>query len=331
MNRLVDPRRNAEETFVYRPTTFNEFVGQEKVKHILRIALRASRKNNTSIDHVLFYGPPGMGKSTLASILAREQGGNFYATSGPALTRVADLASLFSELDFRDTFFIDEIHRIPASVEESLYPAMENFCLNIVMGKGVSARILKISLPFFTLVGATTRPGLLSSPLRNRFGFIFKLDFYSVKEIEEIVRAYAEALQIPSTPEAIRLIAIRGRGTPRVALRLFKRVADFARVEGNGQVEKKIAEKTLDALEIDEYGLDATDRKLLWVIAHDFQGGPAGLDTLSAILGEERDTLVDVYEPFLIKMGLLRRTPRGRVLTKKSIRLLQQISPVKYV
>ncbi len=324
MNRLVDPRRNAEETFVYRPTTFDEFVGQEKVKQILHIALMASRKSNTSLDHVLFYGPPGMGKSTLASVLAREQGGNFYATSGPVLTRVADLAALFSELNFRDTFFIDEIHRIPAAVEESLYPAMENFSLNIVMGKGASARILKISLPFFTLVGATTRPGLLSSPLRNRFGFIFKLDFYSVKEIEEILQNYATVLQVPTTSEAIRMIAIRGRGTPRVALRLFKRVADFAKVEGNGKVEKKITERALTALEIDEYGLDAMDRKLLWVMAHDFQGGPAGLDTLSAVLGEERDTLVDVYEPFLIKMGLLRRTPQGRVLTKKSVRLLQQ-------
>lgn len=299
-----------------RPQTLKDFVGQEAVKKNLKISLSAAKKRNEALDHVLLYGPPGLGKTTLAHIIAKELSVNIRVTSGPALERAGDLAAILTALQENDVLFIDEIHRLSRLVEETLYPGMEDFNLHIIIGKGPSAYTMKLSLPRFTLVGATTRAGLLTSPLRDRFGIIHYLDFYSSNDIDKILTENAKKLSVNADEEGIEEIAKRSRGTPRIANRLLKRVRDFAQVEGNGKITKNVAREALTLLEVDEKGLDARDHKLLRTVIEKFDGGPVGLDTLAASLSEEKDTLEEVYEPYLMQSGFLARTPRGRIATK---------------
>jgi Holliday junction DNA helicase RuvB len=299
-----------------RPKTFDDFVGQERIKENLHIYITAATQRNEPLDHVLFCGPPGLGKTTLANIIANELKVNIKTTSGPVLERPGDLAAILTNLSEMDILFIDEIHRLPRIVEEVLYPAMEDYQLDIIIGQGPNARTLKLSLPRFTLIGATTRTGLLTSPLRDRFGVIDRLEFYDPKELTRIIFRTAGIFGVEMTDDAAVEIARRSRGTPRIANRILRRIRDFAQVKGNGTVDIDITRHSLSALDIDERGLDVMDRRLLSTIIEKFNGGPVGIETLSAALREERDTLEDVYEPYLLQEGLIERTPRGRLATK---------------
>jgi len=298
-----------------RPKSLADYVGQVSVKEKLSIFIEAAKKRGEALDHCLFSGPPGLGKTSLALIIANEMGANFKSTSGPAIERPGDLAALLTNLDEKDVLFIDEIHRLSTVVEEILYPAMEDYQLDIVIGQGPSAKNIKLDLPRFTLVGATTRAGLLTSPLRDRFGVAARLDFYSTEELCMIVKRSAKILNIPITDEGARELSRRARGTPRIVNRLLKRARDFAEVKASGILDAKVASLALEMLEVDESGLDQMDRKILKTIIEKFQGGPVGVETLSSAIAEEKDTIEDVYEPYLIQCGLLQRTPRGRIAT----------------
>ncbi len=311
--------RNLEQT---RPLTFQDYIGQERIKENLKVYVDAARKRGEALDHVLFYGPPGLGKTTLAYVIAHEMGVGIRTTSGPAIERPGDLAAILTNLQERDVLFIDEIHRLSKPVEEALYPAMEEFKFDIVIGQGPGARAIRLELPRFTLIGATTRVGLLSSPLRARFGVLIRLDYYTPDELQRIVLRAASILAIPLEEGGAREIAMRSRGTPRVALRLLRRVRDYAQVKGDGVITEAIAKEALTFMEIDRHGLDKMDRAILRTIVEKFGGGPVGIDTLSAALSEERDTIEDFHEPFLIQMGYINRTPRGRVATRRAYEYL---------
>ncbi|MCX7794605.1 MAG: Holliday junction branch migration DNA helicase RuvB [Thermodesulfovibrionales bacterium] len=316
--REITPLRKEGDTqfeLTLRPRSLSEFVGQEKLKENLYVFIKAASQRQEPLDHILFSGPPGLGKTTLANIIASELGVNIKTTSGPVLERPGDLAAILTNLSDRDVLFIDEIHRLPRIVEEVLYPAMEDFQLDIIIGQGPSARTLKLNLPRFTLIGATTRTGLLTSPLRDRFGILMRLEFYKPEELTTIVLRSASILGISITREAALEIARRSRGTPRIANRLLRRIRDFAEVKGDGTIDLEIARYGLNALQVDERGLDEMDRKLLKVIIEKFGGGPVGIESLSASLREEKDTIEDVYEPYLMQEGLIERTPRGRLAT----------------
>src|SRR4030066_672618 len=299
-----------------RPRSFDEFVGQDKIKENLKVFIEATKQRGESLDHVLFCGPPGLGKTTLAYIIAAELGVGIKVTSGPALERPGDLAAVLTNISDRDIFFIDEIHRLPRISEEILYPAMEDYQLDIIIGQGPSARSLKLTLPRFTLIGATTRTGLLTSPLRDRFGIINRLDFYRPDDLEKILLRSADIFNVEINKDAASEIASRARGTPRIANRLLRRVRDFAQVKGSGIIEKKITKEALSAMDVDERGFDDMDRKLLLTIMEKFSGGPVGVDTLAASVREEKETIEDVYEPFILQEGFIERTSRGRIATK---------------
>lgn len=299
-----------------RPRVLDEYIGQEKIKENLKVFIQATKERSEALDHVLFYGPPGLGKTTLANIIASELSVNIKGTSGPVIERAGDLAGILTNLKEHDVLFIDEIHRLNHVVEEILYPAMEDFKLDIMIGQGPSARSIKLDLPKFTLVGATTRAGLLTSPLRDRFGVIHHLDYYKEQELQTIVERSAKILNILIDSSGSLEIARRSRGTPRIANRLLRRVRDYAQVRADGNITKKVADEALKMLEVDELGFDKMDRKLLLTIIEKFNGGPVGVETLSAAVSEEKDTIEDVYEPFLIQGGYIHRTPRGRVATK---------------
>ncbi len=297
-----------------RPTTMDEYVGQEKVKANLEVYIKAARERKEALDHVLLYGPPGLGKTTISHIIASELGSQIKVTSGPAIEHAADLAAILTNLNTNDVLFIDEIHRLNKSVEEILYPAMEDFALDFIVGKGPSARNMRLKIKPFTLIGATTRAGMISSPLRDRFGVIARLELYSDKELATIVSRSAKILSIEIEPEATLEIAKRSRGTPRIANRLLKRVRDFAQVIGEGKITYELADKALGLMEVDKLGLDHIDRRILETMIDKFGGGPVGLETLAAATGEEAATIEDVYEPYLIQLGYIARTPRGRVV-----------------
>lgn len=306
--------------FSLRPTSLAQYIGQEKVKENLRIFIEAAKLRKETLDHVLLYGPPGLGKTTLASIIANEMGVNIRTTSGPTIERQGDLAAILTSLEPGDVLFIDEIHRLHRSVEEVLYPAMEDFCLDIVIGQGETVRSLRIDLPPFTLIGATTRAGFLSAPLRDRFGVLNRLEYYTEKELMLIVKRTAELFSVEIEDEAAKELAKRARGTPRIANRLLRRVRDFAQVEGDGKITLAITKSSLDKLQVDGIGLDQIDNKIItWMITR-FNGGPVGLDTIASSIGEEPQTIEEVYEPYLLQIGFIQRTPRGRIVTPLAYR-----------
>ncbi len=314
-DRLLAPDRRADDAdAALRPKSLDEFVGQAAVRENLRVFIGAARARGEPLDHVLFFGPPGLGKTTLAAIIAREMGVGFRATSGPVIAKGGDLAALLTNLEDGDVLFIDEIHRLQPAVEEVLYPAMEDRALDLLIGEGPSARSVRIDLPRFTLVGATTRQGLLTTPLRDRFGIPLRLQFYTVDELERVVTRAGRLLAMPLLPEGAREVARRSRGTPRIAGRLLRRVRDFAEAAGERQVTAQVADRALGRLEVDELGLDAMDRRYLHMIADVYRGGPVGVETLAAGLSEPRDTIEEVIEPYLIQLGLIARTARGRML-----------------
>jgi Holliday junction DNA helicase RuvB len=312
-----------------RPQSLDEFIGQEQARANLRVFIQAARGRGDALDHVLFAGPPGLGKTTLAQIMAKELGVGFRATSGPVISKAGDLAALLTNLEERDVLFIDEIHRLNPAVEEILYPAMEDFQLDLMIGEGPAARSVRIDLPKFTLVGATTRAGLLTNPLRDRFGIPVRLNFYSVAELEQVVARGARVLGASMSADGAREIAKRSRGTPRIAGRLLRRVRDFATVDGAAVVNAAVADKALKMLEVDAEGLDALDHRYLGCILNNYEGGPVGIETLAAALSEPRDALEEIVEPFLLQQGFISRTPRGRVLTLKSYRHLGVSGPAR--
>lgn len=310
-----------------RPQTLRQYIGQDKVKENLEVFIEAAKMRRETLDHVLLYGPPGLGKTTLAAIIANEMGVSLRTTSGPAIERPGDLAAILTALEPGDVLFIDEIHRLPRTIEEVLYPAMEDFCLDIVIGKGPSARSVRLDLPPFTLVGATTRAGSLSAPLRDRFGVLSRLEYYNEKQLTDIVVRTAELLETDIDWPAAQELARRSRGTPRIANRLLKRVRDFAQVRGNGAVEETLAQEALELMQVDRLGLDHIDHKLLKGIIEKYRGGPVGLETISATIGEESQTIEDVYEPYLLQIGFLQRTPRGRIVTEAVYRHFEMEVP----
>lgn len=301
-----------------RPTSFDEYVGQERLKKNLKLAIDAAKKRGESIDHVLLYGPPGLGKTTMANVIAREMGANIRITSGPAIEKAGDLASIVTNLQDGDILFIDEIHRMPRAVEEILYSAMEDFKLDIVIGKGPAARSVRLDLPHFTVIGATTRTGSLAAPLRDRFGHIYRLEFYTPEEISKIILRSSKILGSKIQDEASKILSTRARLTPRIANRILKRVRDYADVNGDGIIDSKTTQNALKMLEIDELGLDAADRNLLKLVIENYGTRPVGLNTMAALTGDEAATIEDFYEPYLMQIGFLQRTPRGRIITKKA-------------
>ena len=319
--RIIETKVNKEEVVLeksLRPTTLDEYIGQDKIKESLKITINAAKMRGDSIDHILFYGPPGLGKTTISSIIANEMGVNIKVTSGPAIDKPGDIAAILNMLSEGDVLFIDEIHRLNRQVEEVLYPAMEDFCIDIMIGDGPSAKSVRLNLPHFTLIGATTRAGMLSAPLRDRFGLIHRLEYYSPEELATIILASGKKLGIDIEPEGAMEMARRSRGTPRIANRILKRVRDYAMVLSDGTITLKVANEALDMLDVDKLGLDNTDRNFLLTLIEKFEGGPVGLDTLAATIGEDAGTIEDVYEPYLLKNGLIMRTPRGRVATKSA-------------
>lgn len=320
-SRLITPARVEEEAQFeagLRPRLLDEYIGQERVRENLTVSITAARRRNEALDHVLLYGPPGLGKTTLAYVIGNELGVAVRSTSGPVLEKPGDLAAMLTNLKEREVLFIDEIHRMPPAIEEILYPAMEDYQLDIMIGQGPSARSVKVPVPRFTLIGSTTRAGLLTSPLRSRFGIVHRLDFYTPVDLQEIVRRSARILDVPIDDGAAAEIARRSRGTPRVANRLLRRVRDYAQVRAEGSITPDVAHAALKLLEVDEHGFDEIDRRLLRTIIDKFAGGPVGLNTISAAISEEKDAIEDIYEPFLIQIGFLDRTPRGRVATARA-------------
>ena len=330
-DRVIMGQEQSSDTWQYslRPRQLSEYIGQEQVKKNMSIFIKAAAERKEALDHVLLFGPPGLGKTTLANIIANELNVNIRITSGPAIERQGDLAAILTNLGDNDVLFIDEIHRLSKTVEEVLYSAMEDFALDIIIGKGPSARSVRLDLPRFTLIGATTRAGAIAAPLRDRFGVLCRLEFYQSHELKLIITRAAEILGVNIDQEGANEIARRSRGTPRVANRLLKRVRDFAQVFGSAEITREIAEEALGRLEVDSLGLDRSDRRILETIVKTFGGGPVGIETIAAAISEETDTLEDVYEPYLMQLGLLQRTPRGRMATSETYRYLNLPSPVK--
>jgi Holliday junction DNA helicase RuvB len=324
---LAATRRSEDAEGSIRPLVLGEFIGQRQAQDNLKIFIAAAKARGEALDHVLFVGPPGLGKTTLAQIVARELGVNFRATSGPVIAKAGDLAAQLTQLDARDVLFIDEIHRLNPAIEEILYPAMEDYQLDLIIGEGPAARSVKIDLPRFTLVGATTRAGLLTTPLRDRFGIPIRLEFYAIEELEQIVSRGARVMRIGIAPDGANEIARRARGTPRIAGRLLRRVRDVAIVEGASLITRAIATRALDLLDVDAIGLDLMDRRYLLAIAEKFSGGPVGIETLAASLSEPRDAIEDIIEPFLLQQGFIQRSPRGRILTETAYRHLGLAAP----
>ncbi len=322
MGRRIITSENLEEDLKIenhlRPQMLEDYIGQERTKKTLKIYIEAAKERKEPLDHVLFYGPPGLGKTTLAGIIANEMGVNIKITSGPAIEKPGEMAAILNNLQEGDVLFVDEIHRLNRQVEEVLYPAMEDYAIDIMIGKGATARSIRLDLPKFTLVGATTRAGMLTAPLRDRFGVVNRLEFYTVDELRTIVERSAKVLEVEIDADGAHALARRSRGTPRLANRLLKRVRDFAQVKYDGHITREVADYALDILDVDKEGLDQTDRDLLAAMIEKFQGGPVGLDTLAASVGEDAGTIEDVYEPYLLKNGFIQRTPRGRVVTEKS-------------